>query len=731
MDDQPSSRGAGSPLSTSDDDSNHPPPADEEVVEPTHPVVEAEVSKEIRTQDDDDGIPGSQDHDFPSEPSRPDPPSIILEAESQNQRSGPQEESQLAVFEDGENGPDVSILPRGDRHAREPSERIPVEDIPIEIPGVLKQNPSDDENILQVVPKNLDPELVDEDVTMDAFSREVEDDGPKDESAEEPRSNRPPSVIATGTTIDPLLSFQEDDDDGAENVSDAKHPEEKEPPTQSLIQGQIDLNTARSIHSLMSSPHQHPNSFGYAQQIRASMPSTISAPIMVVGGKRKVHLRLEEEIENRKARSSGILNSIRRTSMFRSDTLTSMNDLQIVPVDRGNVTVSWFEGTSSLELQEHVRKSVIRKLKLQKKITDFRVLDETVDPPEEIVLSPYIPDGSRFLLRFSTKDLHNDGMSTPGSNYSSYHPPLSPSAAPSPGTSRQISGLSKNQLLMLQLQLNSLKTPGRSLEEGNKEEQNKEDQSKPKAESGILKSPHGSPSVKTNNDVEPSLGEEVSHTSDHDELDSEDPIEARLRQITELLIDDRNKRKARKNRDKEEKRQVIFTLANYFVLFLSLIAISAEIQARAPGWAAWMETQLESVQRCATNQDALFKCISDGDFAGLVASVILWLSRSVATRRIFLFGFDTPKKLWTVVYESFVTALCWGISYMFIRRGMNPDTRPRFLQKYWKDAMYGSLAGFNAAFLKQVLKNLIPQEVVEDALRERQLKILSWLPSFE
>ena len=80
---------------------------------------------------------------------------------------------------------------------------------------------------------------------------------------------------------------------------------------------------------------------------------------------------------------------------------------------------------------------------------------------------------------------------------------------------------------------------------------------------------------------------------------------------------------------------------NYFVLFLSLIAISAEIQARAPGWLHSMEAQMKNVQDCAANQEALFECVSRGDFAGLIASVILWLSRSVATRRIFLFGFET------------------------------------------------------------------------------------------
>jgi hypothetical protein len=143
-----------------------------------------------------------------------------------------------------------------------------------------------------------------------------------------------------------------------------------------------------------------------------------------------------------------------------------------------------------------------------------------------------------------------------------------------------------------------------------------------------------------------------------------------------------------------------------------------------------METHMKNVQDCAADQEALFQCVSNGDFAGLIASVLVWLSRSVVTKRIFLLGYDTPKKLWTVVYESMVTAVCWGFSYIFIRRGMNPDTRPRFIQKYWKDAVYGSLAGFNAAFMKQILKNLIPQEAVEDALRDRQLKILSWLPNF-
>ena len=217
----------------------------------------------------------------------------------------------------------------------------------------------------------------------------------------------------------------------------------------------------------------------------------------------------------------------------------------------------------------------------------------------------------------------------------------------------------------------------------------------------------------------------ASTTLEMNSLHPEDQIEKSLRQITELLLADRTRGYIPPRR---EKRQVIFTLANYFVLFLSLIAISAEIQARAPQWHKSIEQQFKNVQSCSKNESAMYECISQGDFAGLIASVVLWISRSAATRRIFLFGFESPRKLWTVVYECMVTSVCWGFSYMFIRRGMNPDTSQNFLQKYWKDAVYGSLAGFNAAFMKHVLKNLIPQEAIEDALmQDRKLKILSWL----
>lgn len=330
----------------------------------------------------------------------------------------------------------------------------------------------------------------------------------------------------------------------------------------------------------------------------------------------------------------------------------------------------------------------------------------------EIVLSPYMPDGSRFLLRFSLETEDSNGLHTPLSQVSS-RPPLSPSAAPSPnpaGGRQVINGFDENQMALL----DSLKTktrPGRS-------------RTPPRRSTSTPQPKPPSENVTTNEEkIREEEGKDML-------LHSGDPLESTLRELMDVILTDRKRGKSRDARPTHEKRQVIFVVANYMALFICLIFLSAEIQARVPDWLKMMENQLKNVRNCSEDQEALFECVSRGDFAGLIASVGLWLSRSVMTKRIFLFGFDTPKKLWTVVYESLVSSICWGISYLFIRRGMNPDTRTRFVQKYWKDAVYGSLAGFNAAFLKHVLKNLIPQDVVEDAIRERQLKILGWLPSF-
>ena len=494
--------------------------------------------------------------------------------------------------------------------------------------------------------------------------------------------------------------------------------------------------------ALMAHPHQQ---FNTNQSLAVTHPPATTMMVMGgalagTGGRRKIKLRMEEELPVAADDERGFLRSIRRSALFGSGELSSGRASPDVrkQVDRGTLTISWFEGTSTLELQEHVRNSVIRKLKLPKHIelVDFRVIDESSDPPEDIVLCPYIPNGSQFLLRFTTRDRSKDRESP-------ILPPVSPSAAPSPHPQKgRRDGLDPEELKDLQQKLESMRPRSNSTIRKNLLGQGQENIINQNMNNNInlpdqlngnmptrsvAQTPEASAAAAATTHEEAAEDEQ----SDEDEmvLHSEDPIEARLRQITELLLRDREAEA--KSSSPGTKRQVVFTLANYFVLFLSLIAISAEIQARAPTWIASLESQVKNVADCSADKDALFECVSRGDFAGLVASVLLWLSRSLATKKLFLFGFDSPQKLWTVVYECLVTSFCWGFSYLFVRRGLNPDTRSRFVQKYWKDAVYGSLAGFNAAFMKQVLKNFIPQEAVENAMKTQQLKILSWLPHFQ
>lgn len=207
-----------------------------------------------------------------------------------------------------------------------------------------------------------------------------------------------------------------------------------------------------------------------------------------------------------------------------------------------------------------------------------------------------------------------------------------------------------------------------------------------------------------------------------------DKVQDALRQLNDLLGHKVKNRNRRQQHDREEeKKRVLFVLANYFVLFLSVVAISAEIHERSPKWMEWVQNHVDSVNNCSKDSDALYACVTEGNFAGLIASITFWITQSAFTSQLLLFGFDSRQKLWTVVYEAVITAMCWGASYIFIRRGLNPDTRTNFIQKYWKDAVYGSLAGFNAAFLKAILKNLLPQDQVLDALETRQLRVVDWI----
>mmetsp|Transcript_25858 Transcript_25858/g.38322 ORF Transcript_25858/g.38322 Transcript_25858/m.38322 type:complete len:730 (+) Transcript_25858:131-2320(+) len=479
-------------------------------------------------------------------------------------------------------------------------------------------------------------------------------------------------------------------------------------------------------------PHQNPNS-GLSTPMYTTTaalphaavhngnPIMVHAPAKQNPGRRTMKLRLLEEIQTVMDQNEGSKRSIfaRVSVLARKNRTRSMGDYedddQELELDgsvqrvkttkeRGELTISWYDGTSAVELQDHVRKSVEIKLRIGRKklLLNLRVIDESVTPPEEIVLSPYIPDGSSFLLTFRIKDLTKKW----DKKMQHHRAPPSPSAALSPPgeleqeLQRQISDVlnskkshRRNSTSPSRLQIPDISTPNRS----------------------------NAISLEQRNTSTPPIATSETH----------DILSQRLEKLNDTLLllhDEGSWAKEDPNQLKTEKKQVIFVVANYFVLFLSLIVISAEIHERAPEWMAQIDLNISTVQNCATDKDALFQCVSEGNFSGLVASVVLWASESVATKRLFLLGFDSPKKLWRVVYECCVSSFCWGFSYIFIRRGLNPSTRPDCIRIYWKDAVYGSLAGFNAAFMKAVLKNFLPQaDEILDVMEHRQVRLFNFL----
>lgn len=101
-------------------------------------------------------------------------------------------------------------------------------------------------------------------------------------------------------------------------------------------------------------------------------------------GRRKIHLHMQEEVQQGGRKRSSFLGHFRT----RSQRIIGMHSIpeqpQLVSTDRGLLSVSWFPGTSAIELQEHVRRSVIRKLQLPPKaqLVDLRLLDESMNPAE-------------------------------------------------------------------------------------------------------------------------------------------------------------------------------------------------------------------------------------------------------------------------------------------------------------------------------------------------------------
>ena len=134
-------------------------------------------------------------------------------------------------------------------------------------------------------------------------------------------------------------------------------------------------------------------------------PIMVHAPAQQNSGRRTMKLRLLEEIQtvlDQNGASEGSRRSIfaRVSVLARRNRTMSMGDYELddnqevepdsspqrvkTTEDRGELTISWYDGTSAVELQDHVRKSAEIKLRLGRKklLLNLRVIDENVTPPE-------------------------------------------------------------------------------------------------------------------------------------------------------------------------------------------------------------------------------------------------------------------------------------------------------------------------------------------------------------
>lgn len=97
---------------------------------------------------------------------------------------------------------------------------------------------------------------------------------------------------------------------------------------------------------------------------------------MIPSGRRSIRLRLVEDRDESSNRSI-FSKKIRMRSHSKDEYSNSYDEVR---TDFGTVIVSWFHGTTSRELQDHVQNSISSKL--GKQVDDIRLLDEDVIPYE-------------------------------------------------------------------------------------------------------------------------------------------------------------------------------------------------------------------------------------------------------------------------------------------------------------------------------------------------------------
>ena len=100
------------------------------------------------------------------------------------------------------------------------------------------------------------------------------------------------------------------------------------------------------------------------------------------------------------------------------------------------------------------------------------------------------------------------------------------------------------------------------------------------------------------------------------------------------------------------------------------------------------------------------------------------------TRKVLLLGYPSSEILWSTIYDRTVSVSCWGLTFLLVRKGWNPETRQLNIQKRWRGAILSTLLVFYSTFGRMVfLQNNETFQQYKTPFWEAVLVGVSWATS--
>ena len=100
------------------------------------------------------------------------------------------------------------------------------------------------------------------------------------------------------------------------------------------------------------------------------------------------------------------------------------------------------------------------------------------------------------------------------------------------------------------------------------------------------------------------------------------------------------------------------------------------------------------------------------------------------TRKVLLLGFPSTEILWSTIYDRTISVTCWGLTFLLVRKGWNPETRQQNIQKRWRGAILSTLLVFYSTFGRMVfLQNSKTFHQYKTPFWEAVLVGVSWATS--